>query len=291
MESKNRNVWIIVILLLVVAVCCCAAAVAATAAGFFALDRSTAISWGIEPVVDLGRIDREHVNQTFEVGDAPELDITNFAGLITIRSGPEGAISVAATKEAGTQRNLEGIELHMTQSGDRVTIKTRTQPRVSNTRVNLEIDVPAGTRVEVDQGAGEVSVRGLAAPIQIRTGAGNVTIRDVSSSLEVNSGAGTVNVHRASGPVRLDLGAGDVHYEGDPDGDCRFHTAAGNINLRLPANPDVNVDLGCGLGQVRVDYAVQGRVKAREVKGVIGDGSQATIDAYSALGNVNLAPR
>lgn len=291
MESKHRNTWIVVILLLLVVVACCCAVAAVTAAGFWALDRYAGVDlrWG--PVVDREETSGERVEQSFAVGAAPRLDITNYAGVVLVQSGPDGAISVAATKKARTWSNLEDIELTMTQSGDQVTIKTRTKPRINNTSVELEITVPAGTRLAVDQGAGEIEVNGLAAPVRVSTGAGNIVVRDVAGEIDVQCGAGVVNVQEASGPVRVDVGAGDLRYEGNPAGDCRFHTGAGLVTLRLPVDLNMKVDLGCGMGEVRADYPVQGQVKAREVKGVIGDGSQGSITAYSALGSVNLTPR
>jgi hypothetical protein len=45
------------------------------------------------------------------------------------------------------------------------------------------------------------------------------------------------------------------------------------------------------MGNVNVDYRVDGRVRLREVQGVIGDGSDASILAHSGVGTISLHRR
>ncbi len=265
MESKNRNVWIVVILVLVIA-CCCVLALAAGAIGWLATEYAG--PW-IEPF-DLGALDRERVEETFEIGDAPSLEITNFAGSVTIRSGEGDVARVVATKKASSRSRLDRIEVDMSAREGRLVIKTRKSFTTGNASVDLEITAPAGSRVKVDTGAGEVDVRGI------------------TGQIDIDSGAGTVSVRGAQGATRIDLGAGQITYEGTPSGDCRFQTGAGEIILRLPASPDVRIDVGTGLGGVDVDFDVDGHVSPRSAEGVIGDGSQGSIFAHTGVGGVSV---
>ncbi|MFN2290505.1 MAG: hypothetical protein ACK2UC_04860 [Anaerolineae bacterium] len=265
MESKNRNTWIIVIGVLLIA-CCCIVALTAGAVAWLA-DRYTG-SW--EAPLDMGSLQRERVEERFEVGAAPDLEITNFAGAITIRTGEEGTISVVATKRASSRSRLDRIDVDMRASGSGVTITTRRLFDGGNAYVELEIVVPANSSVSVDTGAGEVDLRGVAGSIDIHSGAGQVDVRD------------------ASGRVQVDLGAGQILYEGTPQGDCRFQTGVGEVVLQLPENPNVRVDLGTGIGAVDVEFDVDGSVSTRSVKGVIGDGRQGSIFAHTGAGAVRL---
>jgi len=264
-ESKNRNVWIVVIAVLVVA--CCALAALVAGAGWFA-----ARSINLEPFVVSGT-DHERLQQTFQVGDAPTLDIENFAGSITIRSGSSGVIEVTAVKKASNRARLNQIEIDMGQTDDGLWIETRTRPPVSNMSVDLDIRVPANTDLVVDTGAGTVYVDGVTAPIDIESGAGQVDIRD------------------AEGPARVQIGAGQILYDGAPSGDCRFHTGAGEIRLSVPAGWNMEVDLSTGIGAVGIDFPVDGLVRLREVQGVVGDGSQASIEAHTGAGAISLNRR
>jgi DUF4097 and DUF4098 domain-containing protein YvlB len=265
MERKNRNVWIVVVVIMVVA-CCCLLALAAGAVGWFS--NRYAGSWG-QPL-DLGAQGRERLEQTFETGETPGLEITNFAGAVSIRSGEGNRVVVVATKKAPSQARLDRIEVSMTQSSGRIVIRTRNSSNLGNASVDLEITAPPDSQVRVDTGAGEVNVRGI------------------SGQTDIHSGAGSVDMRSARGPVRVDLGVGQITYEGTPSGSCRFQTGAGEIVLRLAENPNVAIDLGTGLGTVDVSFAVDGSVSRRGASGTIGDGSQGSIYAHTGIGSVSV---
>ncbi len=265
MESKNRNRWIIVVAVLLIA-CCCALALAVGVAGW--LTRQYTDTWN-EPL-NLGRLQQERIQETFEVSDAPSLEITNFAGSVRIQAGEGNVVQVVAIKKASSQSRLDRIEFAWTAASDRVVIKTRKLFNDGNASVELEITAPAASQVQVNTGAGEVNVR------------------DISGQLDVRSGAGTVDVRSAQGPTRVNLGAGQILYEGTPRGDCSFRTGAGEITLRLPPSPQVRIDLGTALGSVDVDFDVDGRVSPRSAEGLIGDGSQGTIYAHTGVGGVHI---
>lgn len=265
MESRNRNVWIIVIVVLVVA--CCALAALVAGAGWFA-----ARSIDLNPFT-VGSMSRERSEQSFQVGDAPTLNIDNFAGSITIQPGARNVVQVTAVKKASSRARLDQIEVQMSQTGSGVRVETRTRPPVSNMSVDLEIRAPADTSLSINTGAGTVNVDGITAPI------------------DIESGAGQVDVRGAQGPIQVQVGAGQILYEGSPSGDCRFGTGAGEIRLSVPAGWNMEVDLSTGIGAVGTDFPVDGLVRLREVKGIVGDGSQASITAHSGAGAVSLNRR
>lgn len=268
MERKNRNVWIAVIVIIVVCGCCVVAA-AAVALGWFAFSGER---WQTDlQVFDVGPRSREQVEETFEVGTKPYLEIRNFAGTVSIRAGEDNVIRVAATKKASSSA-LGRITVGMNMQGDRVVVQAEKPDRLSNASVDLVITAPPGTEID------------------LRTGAGTVDMRDMTGSIRAHTGAGTVELRGAAGPVQLGTGAGSIQYQGSPSGHCSFDTGAGDIRLRLPADPDVRVDLSVGVGTVEVGYDVIGQTSPRDVTGVIGDGSQASIYANTGVGLISVNP-
>jgi DUF4097 and DUF4098 domain-containing protein YvlB len=261
-ESKTRNVWILVIVVLIVA--CCALAIVVGGVGWFA-----ARSVDLQSFVTSGTTS-ERVEQTFQVGDAPTLDIDSFAGSITIRSGRVGIIEVTAAKKASNRARLSQIEVQMFQDDSGVRIETRRRGGASNMSVDLDIRVPANTSLVVQTGAGTVYADGITA------------------SMDIQSGAGQVDLRAAKGPVRVQVGAGQILYDGAPSGDCRFDTGAGEIRISVPSGWNMQVDLSTGIGAVGIDFPVDGLIRPREVKGVVGDGSQASIQAHTGAGAVTL---
>jgi hypothetical protein len=269
MEPKNRNLWI-GIAVLVVVLCCGAVVVAAIALGwaFFRIDR---ISTDLD-ILDLGPIQSARVEQTFGVGEAPYLDLSNFAGTVSVRAGEDNLIRIVATKKAPGTSALDRVNVSMDKEGNRVTVTTTKRNNLSNTSVDLDIVAPPGTQLELVTGAGTVDVRNITGPIDVQTG------------------AGTIIVGGAANSVQLRTGAGSIQYEGAPAGHCSFENGAGDIRLRLPADPDVRVDLNTGLGSIELGYDVDGSVSPREVKGIIGDGSRGSIFAGTGLGLISVRP-
>lgn len=270
MESRNRNVWIIVVVALVV-LCCCAVVVGA-AAIFLVADRSIEFDRGFD--WDLGR-ETERVDETFEIGATPRLELDSFAGNVTVRVGESDTIRVVATKKARTRSNLERIDIEWSEREGELRIQASHSQRIaSNMSVEFEITAPAGTRLNLD------------------VGAGNIQVENVTGEIDAHTGAGEIETWGSTGRVSLDTGAGNITYQGRPQGDCTFETGAGNITLRLSAEADVEVDLGTGVGIIDVDdFDVVGQVSRGEVKGVIGSGAQGRIEAQTGAGNIDLVRR
>jgi len=268
-EKKNRNIWIAVVVLIVV-LCCFAAAVAAVAA-IFIVDRVEEVGTDLD-IFEFDTDARATVEEVFETGEAPYLDVVNFAGGITVRAGEGNTMRIVATKWATRSSALDRISVTMTEEQNQITVRTKTANNLGNAYVELEIIAPPGT------------------VLKLRTGAGTIELRGITGSTDAHTGAGAIAVAGAAGPVRLGTGAGSIQYQGTPAGYCSFETGAGEIQIRLPANPDVRLELGVGLGNIDVGYDVDGSSSARTVTGVIGDGSQATVYANTGLGTISVKP-
>ena len=285
MESKNRNVWIIVAVVVVV-LCFCV--VAATVIGVLAARAvRTAVS---ELPVDISTTysQSERVVESFVAGEAPSLSIDNFAGEIVVRPGESDTLQVTATKEAHRASDLDRIAIEMNQEGSQVVVKTRRLANLNNVAVQIEVMVPARTRLDLYTGAGTTDVRGIENDVKVFTGAGTVTLRDVVGDIEAHTGAGLMEVSGSLGRVEMDTGAGEIQFQGELQGDCRFTTGAGEIRLELPDDLNMRIDLSTGLGSVDVGYPVIGQTSQRSAKGTIGTGSEGSIYAFTGLGSIDL---
>jgi len=270
MENKNRNVWIIVAIV-VVLVCCLLAALAAGVAAWLASrisDSSFDPGFGFNRVV-------ETQEMTFDVGAAPRLQIDNFAGNVRIRTGNEGLMSVEVSRRAGRSDVLRMIAVQPSQAGDTVGIRTmRTSDQLSNVAVDLEVTVPRGTRIDLTNGAGEVTIDGVEGEIVAHNGAGNVVVMG------------------SQGQVRLDTGAGNIEYEGQPQGSSAFETGAGNIEVSLPTDFAGSVELDTGMGSVDLGgFDLEGSVSRANARGSIGRGGDAIIMAHTGAGDIDLVRR
>jgi len=315
MEPRNRNVVIVVVALVVLLCLCLAVAAVLVLSSFFISDART---------LGPGTTMSAEESRTFAVEPGASLTVDNFAGSVTVRAGGEGQIQVRAVRRAATSASSNRIQVRFDEAAGGLQIRTMRPAGVLNARVDLEIQVPPGTPVEVETGAGNLEVRGVtgglraetgsgnvqaqglaggvdlgsgsgsvelqdvAGDVAVDTGSGNVTLRGIDGDLTAHTSSGSIRVEGATGQVRLDTGSGSVEYRGTPAGDCRFETGSGSIVLYLPADLDARVDLTTGSGSIDVQFPVEGETRRGRVQGVIGSGEEATIRAQPGSGSIDV---
>jgi hypothetical protein len=321
MPERSSSPWIIVAVVALVVACCCALAAAVAGGGLLwlmPLQRFESSTMG-----------GERFEQSFDVGQAPHLEIDNFAGSVSVQVGDGRDVHVVITKQAALGSDLDRIQVQMIEQDGRLVIRTKKPGAVSNASVRIEIMAPASSRLDAHTGAGSIEVRGLRGGVQVDTGAGSVSLTDLGESAGVHTGSGSVRVQglngnlkvdtgsgsvaldgvtgdveahtgsggmdiqRATGQVRLDTGTGGINYQGTPQGDCRFQTGSGGIELILPTDLNMEIDLHTGSGRIDVDFDVTGRatVSERNVRGTVGSGEQGSIYAQTGSGNISLMRR
>lgn len=240
MEAKNRNVWIIVVAVVLVIMCCCALAGAAAAMRWvtdFPFDLDSGLGFG-----------QERIEETFEVGSAPTLEVDNFAGSLTVHPGERGEIRVVAIKQGPPAMNLDRIEIQMSEQGGGLVIKTRKPSGLGSGSVRFEIVAPADTYLDLHTGAGSVDVGGFDNSAKIHSGAGSLTLRDLEGDVKADTGAGSVTAQNLRGEVDLHSGAGSVEVR-DAAGSLKVDTGSGRI---LVEDMTGEIDAHSGTGSMEV---------------------------------------
>ncbi len=315
MEPRNRN-GIVVVVALAALLCLCLAVAAALVLGsvFMSSVRTSG------PAVSTGAED----NRTFAVEQGASLRVDNFAGGVTVRAGDEGHILIVAVRHGTSSASRERIQIQYTETAEGLEIRTVRPTAVLNAFVEFDIQVPPGTPLEVDTGSGNLRVHGITAGVQaetgsgsitaaglsgdvelhtgsgtvdlqdavgdtdIETGSGSLTLRGIEGNIEAQSGTGRILVEGANGQVRVETGSGGIEYRGTPVGECRFETGSGSIVLYLRADVDARVDLESSSGSVDVQFPVDGESTRDHVEGVIGSGEEASIQAHTGSGSIDV---
>lgn len=149
--------------------------------------------------------------------------------------------------------------------------------------VDYDIAVPAGTRVRIDAGAGDVDLEQLASgtPVQIRTSAGDISAVGLDvPELELRASAGDVEAHDVSARV------------------VRVRTSAGDVALSLD-DPLVRLEVDASAGDV--DIEVPDRAYRLDVDSTAGDvdtstvrndpDARRTIEAHASAGDITIGAR
>jgi DUF4097 and DUF4098 domain-containing protein YvlB len=169
--------------------------------------------------------------------------------------------------------------------------------------VDVEIELPAGSRVQAEAGVAAFRCQGLLGESRFKTGVGDVQLEQVGA-VQVKTGGGDITVDRASGHVEITTGSGAVRVAAI-DADAVIKDANGDIwvgevsgDLRASAsNGEISVDRAGSTvvaktanGDVRLGEVAHGAVTAQTASGSleigVRDGVAAWLDLRTHYGTV-----
>lgn len=169
--------------------------------------------------------------------------------------------------------------------------------------VDVVVELPTGSRVQVDMSVGHCTSTGLLGDSKVRTSVGNVRI-DRAGALRVDTSAGDVSADEISGTAEITTGSGTVRLGeiggaavaknsngsteiGSVRGDLRVRNSNGDITVRHAAG---GVDAKSAFGNVLVGEVVRGTVVLNTSFGGIevgiAEGTTAWLDLKTGFGRV-----
>ena len=110
--------------------------------------------------------------------------------------------------------------------------------------IALEIVLPRGVALDIDDGSGSIVISGTRASIRLEDGSGSVKISE-AASVDIRDGAGSIRITDATGDVRIRDGAGSITVEG-AGGDVQVEDGSGSIQVREVAGDFRVTDDGSG---------------------------------------------
>jgi len=217
---------------------------------------------------------------SFDLGMQNGVAIENGVGDIVVSSyvvdsaqtPPRQIVEWTAVREADDLTKLT-VETETTATG--VTLRT-----VGDGKVDYALRVPAGTNLDLVDGAGRIEVAGhLAAQVSVTLGAGELVLSDLVAE-----------------ELSLSLGAGKVGLSGVEATRLKAHVGAGEIALDLPLGASATVSASVGIGDVDVSgfpdmtVRLRGFFFTRSVDAVLGGGS-AEVSLSVGIGRIVVHPQ
>jgi RNA polymerase sigma-70 factor (ECF subfamily) len=214
------------------------------------------------------------------------VDVNARAGDIEVYRSTSGQIEIKAHVRADTKR-VSGDQLSR-QFSDHVKIEEKgktvriedAHENSNGLNVSFAIGLPQPLSMNLNSGAGDVTVKSFGDDVTANSGAGSVRLiapEGVVKSVNLNSGAGKVelDVLAVEDSVMANSGAGNVLgrvRRWDSTGSVHLNTGAGKVKLVVSSNVAGSFDVESGLGEVRVPASLGLKV---EDKGGAG-GMKAT---------------
>jgi hypothetical protein len=174
---------------------------------------------------------------SYEITDrVTRLAVNGDAGSVNLHTG-DGPIQVKETYQYSsgrprTEHRVEGDTLRLTDTGC-----GGNQVIFNKCETRYDIQVPAGTVVEVKLDAGAIRIKDLAGDLTAETDAGRIEGTGLRSGQAlVKSDAGAIDLRFATAPTRTEA-----------------RTDAGRVELHLPAGTSYAVDASTDAGKVDVN--------------------------------------
>ena len=204
-----------------------------------------------------GWSDYEQVrNLDLDVDGISELSIKAGAGSMDV-TGVKGLdkISVKATIVVPNEDEddaLKVIEKNMTlsleQKGDEARLSAWFDDGVmgfgDNAHIVLEVSVPQGLAVNIDDGSGSLDVIDIMGDVTIDDGSGSIDVENVAN-LKIDDGSGSIDVDNASGDVSIVDGSGSINVD-HVAGSVTIDDGSGSINVSDVEHDVTIIDDGSG---------------------------------------------
>jgi DUF4097 and DUF4098 domain-containing protein YvlB len=230
----------------------------------------------------------------YEAKDNNSIRIQNASGDVIVRGVDGNRIRVRGIKE-GRDRNQ--VEVKDDSNDDAVDLGVKYNCRNCNASIRFEVEVPRAMRLRYDEistASGNVRVSDITGRLGARSASGNVKIENVMGNVEAESASGDVTVENITGEVSAETASGNVAVrikQLTGEGDMRYYSASGNVEVAVPADINADVRLSTKSGNVKTDFPLE--VKKREfgpgetAEGKLGSGGRQ-LRLSTASGNVKL---
>ncbi len=217
--------------------------------------------------------------ESIDAAGVERIEIEASAGFLRVEGVKGSEVRVVGEACASSARLLEDVRLVVRRSGDRVRIIAELPEGGwgrSTARLDLAIEVPSDIAIGIDDGSGEIEVRGVASA-EIADGSGEIEVSDIAGDLEIEDGSGEIDVEGVGGEVRISDGSGEIELR-----------SVGSVLIEEDGSGEIEI---AGVeGDVMVRSDGSGSISVRDVNGdftVRRDGSGG-IDHRSVVGQVTI---
>jgi hypothetical protein len=245
------------------------------------------------------------------------LRLSAIAGKVNI-VGTDGPPSIEVTRatEQPVRITLEGGELVVKHGEDRLPSVVNWLFGGRKLTAELSLAVPPDCLVDARLVSGPMTVSNFHERVEVKGVSGDVTLAEVHGRARVNTVSGAITVEQVTGDLAVKAASGEITVIGGTGGtinvsaisgaimidledpvpsSVRLQCISGAIKVRLPHDPDVDVDLVTSNGRVasafdEVGVNGQGPNGTRRLSGRIGSG-EARLYGKTVSGSVTLLRR
>jgi len=220
---------------------------------------------------------------SFNLDDGGRFSLSNVNGSVVVTGGDGDSVEIIATKKADNQKDLDKIEIEITNSADEIVVETelggsdRWYSRGNNSgSVKYEVIVPTGTRLDsVETVNGNVNISGVS---------GKVVAESVNGDLDISDLAGDVGLSTVNGSIEAEFSRLEDQQR------VKMETVNGRVTINLPENADVDINadtLNGGINAKDFGLETEKGFVGSDLNGKIGDGG-ARLNIDTVNGSIKI---
>jgi hypothetical protein len=220
---------------------------------------------------------QERVDRTLPAPADGNVKVINIAGSVRVVGWDRNEVQVRGTLGEGTERldfetqgNTTVVEVVWPQERD------RRDRRIQGSE--LEIQVPAGSMLEVRTVSADIRIEGVRGVLELESVSGDVTTAGEPERVEAGSISGDVEIAASRGPVYAHTVSGEISI-GQAVGSFRISTISGNATVRARQVEEGEFDSVSGSLRFDGDLTPQARLELDSHSGTIEITVPANISA------------
>lgn len=232
--------------------------------------------------------------ETFTVGQSPNLIIRGFNGRVRVEAGADGVIQMKARLKRASRVIFEAV-----QEGDTVTIEAKRKGGGldlfgRSPAAEIAVTAPAATSIDLTTSNGSIELRGIEGSGPVKTSNGRIYLENVKGRHDMRTSNGRVEVNgmEGDGEVRTTNGSiklinvrgafqasttnGSIALEGElaRGTPCRLESSNGSVLVKLAGEPSLRIDACTSNGRVRSELPVSNVTSQdkNQLVATVGDG-------------------
>ncbi len=233
------------------------------------------VAAGIFFVVSIIRVETRH----FSVSANPQIVINNDIGTIHVNASSDANEVTIQTTTWNKRFARAPVRYEQSEEGDALAAqvdRTSVSNITSSPRVDFDVTAPRNTELKLTTNSGDIWVTGISGQLSLSSNTGSITIRR-----GVLSGVSRLTTNE---------GAINFHEETDPCGSYHFVTETGPINVNIPGNAAILLDVSTKAGTIKANapgVTITHRT-GHKLYGIAGEPPCARLTLRSSTGSINL---
>lgn len=206
---------------------------------------------------------QQQVNESRKASATGVVTVETISGTIKVAGWSADEVRVTGTLGYGIER------LDVESLGDRTKIKVIYPHDCRRCEgADLEISIPAGSRLEVETVSADVWVDQVSGVLDVETVSGDVKLRGQPSEIEAETVSGDLEIDAGSAPVEASSVSGSVTLL-DAGDRVKATTVSGEVLVKAAVISRGDFEAVSGTVRIESDIAPNGRVTAEAVSGTI----------------------